>query len=110
MWLPKGNAATGRMDPVSDWIVPRRLSPNPHWGPAQSTCANQISVGGEVAVFERVRNLWFINRFGEEVVRPRRCYRYRTAAERGAAGSEAGAGCVLRILTADDVPDLHAGR
>ena len=43
----------------------------------EPTCANQISVGGVVAVFERVRNLRFINRFGEEMVRPRRCYRYR---------------------------------
>ena len=31
-------------------------------------------------MFERVRNLRFINRFGEEVVRPRRCYRYRDRA------------------------------
>ena len=37
----------------------------------------RITVGGEVAVFERVRNLRFINRFGEEVVRQRRCCRYR---------------------------------
>ena len=57
----------------------------------EPTCANQITVGGEVAVFERVRNLRFINRFGEVVVRPRRCYRYRDrAGERGAAGREAG--------------------
>ena len=34
----------------------------------EPTSANQITVGGEVAVFERVRNLRFINRFGEEVV------------------------------------------
>ena len=33
-----------------------------------------------------------------------------TSALRGAAGREARAGWVLRILTADDVPDLHAGR
>ena len=46
-------------------------------GLAEPTSANQITVGGEVAVFERVRNLRFINRFGEEVVHPRRCYRYR---------------------------------
>ena len=46
-------------------------------GLAEPTSANQITVGGEVAVFERVRNLRFINRFGEEVVQPRRCYRYR---------------------------------
>ena len=46
----------------------------------EPTYANQITVGGEVAVFERVRNLRFINRFGEEVVRPRRCYRYRDRA------------------------------
>ncbi len=43
----------------------------------EPTCVNQISVGGEVTVFERVRNLRFINRFGEEVVRPRRWFRYR---------------------------------
>ena len=30
-----------------------------------------------MAVFEQVCNLPFINRFGEEVVHPRRCYRYR---------------------------------
>ena len=46
-------------------------------GLEEPTCANQITVGGEVAVFERVRNLRFINRFGEEVVHARRCYRYR---------------------------------
>ena len=46
-------------------------------GVEEPTHANQIKVGDEVAVFERVRNLRFINRFGEEVVRPRRCYRYR---------------------------------
>ena len=34
----------------------------------EPTSANRITVGGEVAVFERVRNLRFINRFGEEVV------------------------------------------
>ena len=39
--------------------------------------ANQVTVDGEEAVFERVRNLRFINRFGEEVVHPRCCYRYR---------------------------------
>ena len=49
-------------------------------GLAEPTSANQITIGGEVAVFERVRNLRFINRFGEEVVRPRRCYRYRDRA------------------------------
>ena len=47
-------------------------------GLAEPTSANQITVGGEVAVFERVRNLRFINRFGEEVVHPRRCYRDRS--------------------------------
>ena len=46
-------------------------------GLAEPTSAKQITVDGEVAVFERVRNLRFINRFGEEVVQPRRCYRYR---------------------------------
>ena len=77
----------------------------------EPTYANQITVGGEVAVFERVRNLRFINRFGEEVVRPRRCYRLPgPRRERGAAGCAAGDGWVLRILTADDVPDLPAGR
>ena len=33
-------------------------------------------VDGEVAVFAQVRNLRFINRFGEYVVRPRRCYKF----------------------------------
>ena len=46
----------------------------------EPTAANQITVGGELAVFERVRNLRFINRFGEAVVQPRRCYRYRNRA------------------------------
>ena len=49
-------------------------------GLTEPTTANQITVSGEVAVFERVRNLRFINRFGEEVVRARRCYRYRDRA------------------------------
>ena len=76
----------------------------------EPTSANQITVGGEVAVFERVRNLRFINRFGEGgapaalLPVPEPCRR------RGAAGCEAGDRRVLRILTADDVPDLHAGR
>ena len=64
----------------------------------EPTYANQITVGGEVAVFERVRNLRFINRFGEEVVRPRRCYRFassvrsgwcRESGTRGSAGADA---------------------
>ena len=42
-------------------------------GVAEPTQANRIVVDGEVAVFEQVRNLRFINRFGEYVVRPRRC-------------------------------------
>ena len=33
-------------------------------------------VDGEVAVFDQVRNLRFINRFGEYVLRPRRCYKF----------------------------------
>ena len=49
-------------------------------GLAEPTTANQITVACEVAVFERVRNLRFINWFGEEVVRWRRCYRYRDRA------------------------------
>ena len=44
-------------------------------GVAEPTRANRIMVHGEVAVFEQVRNLRFINRFGEHVVRPRRCYK-----------------------------------
>ena len=43
-------------------------------GVEEPTRANRIMVDGEVAVFEQVRNLPFINRFGEYVVRPRRCY------------------------------------
>ena len=76
----------------------------------EPTCANQITVGGEVAVFERVRNLRFINRFGEEVVRPRRCYRYRNRAGGVAPLDVKRDRWVLWILAADDVPDLHAGR
>ena len=45
-------------------------------GVEEPTKANRIVVEGEVAVFEQVRNLRFINRFGEEVVRPRRCYKF----------------------------------
>ncbi len=45
-------------------------------GVEEPTEANRIAVDGEVAVFEQVRNLRFINRFGEEVVRPRRCYKF----------------------------------
>ena len=44
-------------------------------GVQEPTRANRIMVDGEVAVFEQVRNLRFINRFGEHVVRPRRCYK-----------------------------------
>ena len=43
----------------------------------EPTRANRIMVDGEVAVFEQVRNLRFINRFGEHVVRARRCYKFR---------------------------------
>ena len=46
-------------------------------GVEEPTPANRIMVDGEVAVFEQVRNLRFINRFGEHVVRPRRCYKFR---------------------------------
>ena len=42
----------------------------------EATRANRIMVNGEVAVFDQVRNLRFINRFGEHVVRPRRCYKF----------------------------------
>lgn len=45
-------------------------------GVEEPTRANRIMVDGEVAVFEQVRNLRFINRFGESVVRPRRCYKF----------------------------------
>ena len=44
-------------------------------GVAEPTRANRIMVDGEVAVFDQVRNLRFINRFGEYVIRPRRCYK-----------------------------------
>ena len=46
-------------------------------GVEEPTRANRIMVDGEVAVFEQVRNLRFINRFGEHVVRARRCYKFR---------------------------------
>ena len=71
----------------------------------------RITVGGEVAVFERVRNLRFINRFGEEVVRQRRCCRYRDQ-----PGSVApldvklGMDGCFGFSPLIDVPDLHAGR
>ena len=56
-------------------------------GVEEPTRANRIMVDGELAVFDQVRNLRFINRFGEHVVRPRRCAarsRY-PGARRGAA-------------------------
>ena len=67
-------------------------------GVEEPTRANRIVVDGEVALFEQVRNLRFINRFGEYVVRPRRCYKFlnqpvasrpwtRSWASRGASGS-----------------------
>jgi hypothetical protein len=37
---------------------------------------NRVMVGEMVAVFDGVRNLRFINRFGEVTVKPRRCYKY----------------------------------
>lgn len=37
---------------------------------------NRVVVGGELAVFDGVRNLRFINRFGGQTVKPRRCYKY----------------------------------
>jgi hypothetical protein len=37
---------------------------------------NRVGVGGEVAVFDGVRNLRFINRFGGQTVKRRRCYKY----------------------------------
>lgn len=37
---------------------------------------NRIIVGEKVAVFDGVRNLRFINRFGGVTVKPRRCYKY----------------------------------
>ena len=45
-------------------------------GVEEPTRANRIIVDGEVAVFDQVRNLRFINRFGEYVLRPRRCYKF----------------------------------
>ena len=66
-----------------------------------------ITVG--VAVFERVRNLRFINRFGEAVVQPRLATGTGTVPEAWRRWMKLGID-VLRILTADDVPDLHAGR
>ena len=44
-------------------------------GVQEPTRANRIMVDGKVAVFDQVRNLRFINRFGEYVVRARRCYK-----------------------------------
>ena len=37
---------------------------------------NRLLVGGEVAVFDGVRSLRFINRFGGQTVKRRRCYKY----------------------------------
>ena len=45
-------------------------------GVQEPTRANRLIVDGKVAVFDQVRNLRFINRFGEHVVRARRCYKF----------------------------------
>lgn len=37
---------------------------------------NRVMVDGKPAVFDEVRNLRFINRFGGVTVKPRRCYKY----------------------------------
>jgi hypothetical protein len=37
---------------------------------------NRVMVGEKVAVFDGIRNLRFINRFGGVTVKPRHCYRY----------------------------------
>ena len=71
--------AEGKILEMVNWIG-EEMAQEVVAGLTEPTTANQITVSGEVAVFERVRNLRFINRFGEEVVRARRCYRYRDRA------------------------------
>ena len=58
-------------------------------GLAEPTTANQVTIGG-MTVFERVRNLRFISRFGEGVVRPRRCYGAAIGPEACRPGCELG--------------------
>jgi Uncharacterised protein family (UPF0236) len=45
-------------------------------GVKEPVVENRIVVGGKVAVYDGKRNLRFINRFGKETVRERRCYKY----------------------------------
>src|SRR4030042_1911530 len=45
-------------------------------GVTEPVVENRIVVEGKVAVYDGKRNLRFINRFGEETVRARRCYKY----------------------------------
>ena len=59
-------------------------------GLAEPTAANQITVGGEVAVFERVRNLRFIVRRGKALC-PSGC-ESRPATVAPAGSSRSGAG------------------
>jgi hypothetical protein len=43
---------------------------------------NRVIVGENVAVFDGVRNLRSINRFGGVTVKPRRCYKYLNQSQR----------------------------
>jgi hypothetical protein len=45
-------------------------------GVSDPVMENRIVVEGRVAVYDGKRNLRFINRFGKETVRARRCYKY----------------------------------
>ena len=43
----------------------------------EPTVENTLDVNGEVAKYHEMRSLRFINRFGGQTVRLRRCYRYK---------------------------------
>jgi hypothetical protein len=45
-------------------------------GVREPTVENRLVVRGQVVVYEGMRNLRFINRFGGQTVRERRCYKY----------------------------------
>jgi hypothetical protein len=46
-------------------------------GLREPTIENSLRVGERTAVYSGKRNLRFLNRFGGEVVLPRRCYKFR---------------------------------
>jgi len=43
----------------------------------EPTVENRVAVNWEVTTYHKMRDLRFINRFGGQTVRLRRCYRYK---------------------------------